>query len=62
MDDGGVALHPHPAPVAGQESVVLGRDLALHQHCKGESDGAGQIRLLRPRLRNNSNTINKIIK
>ena len=32
VDDGGVALHPHPAPVLGQEAVVLCGHLTLHQH------------------------------
>jgi hypothetical protein len=31
---GGVALHPDPAAQLGQQPVVFGGDLALHQHCK----------------------------
>lgn len=34
VHDGGVALHPHPAAQLGQQPVVLGGHLALHQHCK----------------------------
>lgn len=34
MDDGGVALHPHPAPVLGEHAVILSGDLTLHQHCR----------------------------
>lgn len=33
MHDGGVALHPHPAAVLGQEAVILGGDLSFHEHC-----------------------------
>lgn len=33
VHDGGVALHPHPAAVLGQEAVILGGDLSFHQHC-----------------------------
>lgn len=46
MHDGGIALHPHPAAVLGQEAVVLGGHLALHQHCgteRGEK-GSGGLR------------------
>lgn len=35
VNDGGVALHPHPAAVFGQEAVVLGGDLSFHEHCGG---------------------------
>lgn len=31
---GGIALHPDPAAQLGQQSVVLGGDLTLHEHCK----------------------------
>ena len=34
VDDGEVALHPHPAARLRQEAVVLGARLALVQHCK----------------------------
>lgn len=40
VHDGGVALHPHPAAVLGQEAVVLGGHLPFHQHC-GEKAGRG---------------------
>ena len=30
---GGAGLHPHPAPVLGQQAVVLAGDLALAEHC-----------------------------
>ena len=32
MDDGGIALDPHPATMLGQEPVVLSGHLAFHQH------------------------------
>lgn len=38
VDDGGVALHPHPAPVLGQHTVVLSGDLPFHQHCRREGE------------------------
>lgn len=31
---GGIALHPDPAAQLGQQPVVFGGDLALHEHCK----------------------------
>lgn len=39
VHDSGVALHPHPAAQLGQQPVVLGGDLALHQHCKHKGTG-----------------------
>ena len=30
--NGGLALHPHPAAIFGQETVVLGRHLSLQQN------------------------------
>lgn len=32
VDNGGVALHPHPSSVLGQEAVVLGGHLAFVEH------------------------------
>ena len=47
VDDGGVALHPHPAAVLGQEAVVLGGHLPFHQHC-GDKAGRASARLPPP--------------
>ena len=37
MHDGGVALHPHPAPAPRQPPVVPAARLALVQHCNHSS-------------------------
>lgn len=42
MHDGGVALHPHPAAVLGQEAVVFGGHLPLHQHCGDKAGRASE--------------------
>lgn len=47
VHDGGVALHPHPAAVLGQEAVVLGGHLPFHQHC-GDKAGRASARLPPP--------------
>ena len=39
MHDGGVALHPHPAALLGQEAVVFGGHLTLDQHCGEDGEG-----------------------
>ena len=35
VHNGGVALHPHPAALLGQEAVVLRGHLTFHQHYRG---------------------------
>lgn len=47
VHDGGVALHPHPAAVLGQEAVVFGGHLPFHQHC-GDKAGRASERLPTP--------------
>lgn len=47
VHDGGVALHPHPAAVLGQEAVVLGGHLPFHQHC-GNKAGRALARVRPP--------------
>lgn len=47
VHDGGVALHPHPAAVLGQEAVVFGGHLPFHQHC-GNKAGRALARVRPP--------------
>jgi len=47
VDDGGVALDPHPAAAPSQPPVVLGRRLALQQHCNQDPNAGNYYGLLR---------------
>lgn len=46
VNDGGIALHPHPATVFGQEAVIPRGHLTFQEHCGRKSVVSKSVRFI----------------